>query len=666
MSARHVWSVRGSTAFSGSCQRLASVFVLGLLAIGITSPVHAQSVNGICQPARIQNAGTFPTPGTVDARSPLDAGNNPAGIGIVHPGGDDRIIVKLAFNPALAGTPNADAGCWGICETNAIDGVNTIVSAERVPDPNNNIDDGSTYRLTLAAPISVGDATVIIYDGDDLNQLVYRSHPGNVNGDSRALPTDLLFLSNAQNGIFVTPYGRFSTDINNDGVLATGDMNADAQALVALLNGSSPAGNWIGTRVPNACVNEMPDDCDACDVDLDLIPDAIDNCPNKFNPNQEETDADGVGNVCDNCPTAANTNQADADADGTGDVCETIAPPPGGGGGGTPVIPADCPKPASPGEPDTDGDGVADGCDTAPNNPNLCGDSDDDTCDDCSSGRFDPAVDGLDTDGDGLCDAIDPVDTNDCPRPVETGQPDTDGDGVANFCDEFPGDESACGDSDNDGCDDCAHGSFNPDNDGLDTNGDGQCDPPVVAVPDGDDDGTPDDADNCPETANADQADTDNDGFGNVCDNCPSVPNRSQADANNNGIGNACEEDEPGQGVPDSDGDGALDNADNCPQVANADQADADADDIGDECDNCPEISNAAQSDNDNDEIGNLCDDTPNGEDPIDNGSGDGQAGRPCGICGNGAATGMIMMCLGWLGLRSHVRRSRKGMERNV
>jgi len=624
---------------------------------GMTAPVHAQSVGGTCQTGRIQNAGTFPTPGTVDARRPLDAIGNPIGIGIMHVGGDDRIIVKLAFAGAVPAGIVADAGCWGICETNALNGVNTIASAERIADPTSQVDDGTTYRLTLAAPIAVGDATVIIYDGDDLNQLVYRSHPGNVNADRRTLPLDLLFLINIQNGITNSVYGRFSTDIDGDGVLATGDMNSDLAALVQLLDGTGPAGSWINTRIPDACVNEMPDDCDACDVDLDLVPDNMDNCPNHFNPNQEDADADADGNACDNCPATSNPDQIDTDADGTGDACEVTTPPPGGGGGNPPSIPADCPKPAAPGEPDSDGDGVADGCDTQPGNPNICGDSDDDTCDDCSSGHFDPANDGPDTDGDGICDATDPVDTDDCPRPAEAGQPDMDGDGVADFCDDHPDDESACGDSDDDTCDDCAIGSFNPNMDGDDADGDGTCDDgEAVPPPDGDEDGAPDDEDNCVDIPNADQADGDEDGFGDLCDNCPAIPNRSQADANNNGVGNACEEEEPGQEIPDSDGDGFNDEEDNCPDIVN-DQADGDADGSGDACDNCPEVSNPAQSDDDGDDIGNLCDDTPDGGEDNGNGSGAGQAGRPCGLCGNGAAMGIIMIWMGCLALRAHSRR---------
>lgn len=57
------------------------------------------------------------------------------------------------------------------------------------------------------------------------------------------------------------------------------------------------------------------------------------------------------------------------------------------------------------GGPDSDGDGVPDSEDPNPNDADLCGDYDNDGCDDCSSGRFDPFNDGPDADMDGICDA---------------------------------------------------------------------------------------------------------------------------------------------------------------------------------------------------------------------------------------------------------------------
>ncbi len=93
---------------------------------------------------------------------------------------------------------------------------------------------------------------------------------------------------------------------------------------------------------------------------------------------------------------------------------------------------------------DTDGDGVEDGSDSNPTDPTVCSDIDLDTCDDCSSGTFDPSSDGTDVDGDGICDAADVDDDNDGILDITEGDGlwDTDGDGVRDSIDI---------DSDNDG-----------------------------------------------------------------------------------------------------------------------------------------------------------------------------------------------------------------------
>lgn len=58
------------------------------------------------------------------------------------------------------------------------------------------------------------------------------------------------------------------------------------------------------------------------DADLDGVPDPADNCPNRWNPEQEDGDGDGYGDACDNCPTTPNPDQFDLDGDGLGDACE--------------------------------------------------------------------------------------------------------------------------------------------------------------------------------------------------------------------------------------------------------------------------------------------------------------------------------------------------------
>jgi hypothetical protein len=198
---------------------------------------------------------------------------------------------------------------------------------------------------------------------------------------------------------------------------------------------------------------------------------------------------------------------------------------------------------------DTDGDGVGDNLDTQPNNANRCYDSDRDTCDDCSGpgAGSRPQSDGTDTDGDGLCDAGDPDDDGDSildgPDPdridpavcgdrdndgcddcalelfpfpphdgpdldrdglCDVGDPDADADGVFGAADPGPLNPNRCGDTDGDGCDDCSLlGLPDPSRDGPDADRDGVCD---AGDPDPDGDGLGPGADN------DDDGDTVNDG----------------------------------------------------------------------------------------------------------------------------------------------------------
>ncbi len=94
-----------------------------------------------------------------------------------------------------------------------------------------------------------------------------------------------------------------------------------------------------------------------------------------------------------------------------------------------------------------------------------------------------------------------------------------------------------------------------------------------------DQDGIPNDLDNCPTVPNPDQLDGDDDGVGDACDNCPDTPNPDQSDVNGDGVGDVCD--------PDADDDGIPNELDNCPTVPNPDQADSDGDGIGDACEAC-------------------------------------------------------------------------------
>ena len=60
------------------------------------------------------------------------------------------------------------------------------------------------------------------------------------------------------------------------------------------------------------------------DMDFDGLGNDADNCPEDFNPLQQDADGDDVGDVCDNCPSVYNPCQEDSDMDGTGDACEGL------------------------------------------------------------------------------------------------------------------------------------------------------------------------------------------------------------------------------------------------------------------------------------------------------------------------------------------------------
>ena len=128
---------------------------------------------------------------------------------------------------------------------------------------------------------------------------------------------------------------------------------------------------------------------------------------------------------------------------------------------------------------------------------NWCSDVDNDKCNDCNSGSYDPANDGQDSDGDGLCDY---------------GDPDDDNDGIEDANDGFPYNATLCGDKNNDGCDDCDQAE--------DYDGDGLCDSSAAEL-DRDNDGRSDEL----ESALGGTADLQDprhcgDADGDGCDDC--------------------------------------------------------------------------------------------------------------------------------------------------
>jgi hypothetical protein len=273
---------------------------------------------------------------------------------------------------------------------------------------------------------------------------------------------------------------------------------ADLAPACCLDQGGAPQGEAV------VCANNDGDGfCDAGDGDDDNdgVADAADPMP--FNP---DVCGDSDGDTCDDCAVGADDFGPLPDADPANDGLNTD----------TDVL-------CDAGDFDDDNDGRVDIVDPQPLNPDVCGDNDADTCDDCAVGTDDlgslpdanPANDGPDGDGDGLCDAGDP-----CPADNPN---DSDGDGVCNSKDICPGFDDA----------------IDPDEDGF-----------------------PSGCDNCPNEANPAQADCDRDGIGDVC-----------------AISSGMSDDDDGNGIPDNC------EAPLCPSGAFAECADADEDGIRD--DNC-------------------------------------------------------------------------------
>ena len=196
----------------------------------------------------------------------------------------------------------------------------------------------------------------------------------------------------------------------------------------------------VGLGLPDQDCDGIDDNTDALvDVDGDTIGDSVDNCPGLSNPGQHDFDGDGLGNSCD----------VDDDADNIDDSIDN------------------CQYTPNSSQSNWDHDGYGDACD----------DSD-----------FDSVVDSVDN----------------CRLSRNLEQKDTDGDGIGDACDR---------DTDNDGVNN--------------------------------------DVDNCSFAPNPQQTDSDGDAFGDACDSCPAIASDSDLDNDQDGLGNACDPDDDNDGVPD-------------------------------------------------------------------------------------------------------------------
>ena len=291
------------------------------------------------------------------------------------------------------------------------------------------IDTEVTFYIRMTADVQYSGITngFRVYSDDDVN---WGAMTADTTGTIGKAQFDLLWIINyfGITGLDADTVGFGGSVIFGSGMIAGFDdithtisiepIGSEYHGSVICLDSCyyPPSGTWqwapkVGGTVfpawdgPHCYTIYDPDGIS--DSDGDGIPDDNDNCPEVYNPDQEDTDDDGIGDACDacpndpdndidgdgvcgdvdNCPYIYNSGQEDADSDGIGDACDN------------------CPDVSNPDQVDSDSDGIGDVCDACPNDPDN------------------------DLDGDGVCGDVD-----NCPFVYNPGQEDSDNDGVGDAC----------------------------------------------------------------------------------------------------------------------------------------------------------------------------------------------------------------------------------------
>jgi len=171
-------------------------------------------------------------------------------------------------------------------------------------------DDGKVYCLPVNDPN--GDGVI------DDSEVIWSYATGDGVRSSPAVADGKVFVGSWDGKVYCLP----ANDPNSDGLID------DSEVIWSYTTGAHV---WSSPAIAIGKVYVGSDDGNiycfgpALDSDGDGIPDPEDNCPDIYNPDQNDLDTDGLGDLCDNCPDVYNPDQADSDGDGIGNICECDA-----------------------------------------------------------------------------------------------------------------------------------------------------------------------------------------------------------------------------------------------------------------------------------------------------------------------------------------------------
>lgn len=195
---------------------------------------------------------TSPERGIVDARKPHPPGATTPCYGFGMPddlgtGVDESTLYPIIIDLGVTGV---DAGCWTLCETEALGG--NDCGSNSIQSVTDNGD--GTYTINLHHGIEGGTVTTIQYLGG-YRYIEYVHHPADVDGTGTANANDIVEVVDCLNS--QGSCENYEADIDASNAQTANDIIEE----IDLLNGAGAYSSWYGTTVP-----ENNGECPACPV----------------------------------------------------------------------------------------------------------------------------------------------------------------------------------------------------------------------------------------------------------------------------------------------------------------------------------------------------------------------------------------------------------------